>query len=138
MISTAITQLLRAVLPVDTQIGPGTDSTKTTAANRVLYTRIDSDTPSTDEGSSGIVSARYQLDIFAPTLMAAETLRDKVRKKWVQDGSGGIENYKGTIDTTKIDTISFDTDSFQSQDKIEGDAGTLARCLQDFNVTYRE
>lgn len=133
MIDIALQSLLATASGV--KVYPSTETEPVTAnLPKVLYTLIDLPNDYTDDGSTGLRKARYQLDIFAEKMTAARNIADDIRIS--------LDDWRGTVaadnNATKIERISFDTERFQKGESVAGQNKTIARYIQDVIVDYRE
>lgn len=131
MIDVALHSLIAQHAGVSTRVTPSTETVFVSKdLPRVVYTLIDTVRTYSDKGNSGLVRARYQLDIFAAKVTEARAVADALRI--------GLESYAGTTDDTKVDRIYFDSEQFAKGDRVEGANQITARFSQDLIVVYRE
>lgn len=98
---------------------------------KVAYTLISAPRGLTDSGPVRLITARYQLDIFAATLTAARTITASL--------ASGLHGYgPATVDNTPILLVAFDEESFGTTVPAAGANAAAARVQQDVSVTYRE
>jgi Protein of unknown function (DUF3168) len=140
MIDFALVQLLREHAGVGTRINPSTESVRVTVdLPRIVYSLIDSQREWTDDGATGLVEARYQLDIFADRVTDARDIADTLRTN--------LDGFKGSVTPDLPDVegeevvilrIHFDSERFEKGERAEGANKTVARFVQDIFVLYRE
>jgi hypothetical protein len=134
MIENALVSLIRGVAG-NARVTPSTETVLVyTELPRIIYTLATTEENWTDDGDDDLLQARYTLDIFANTMTEARNLGTLLRKR-VADG--GLNGYKGTVDSTKIDLVMFRGPNFAQGEPIPG-GKTIARVSEDISVWYRE
>ena len=131
MIDVAITTLLRTPAGGTNRVRPGSERVQitTSALPFVTDTLLSLRRDYTDDGS-GLVKARYQVDIYAATLTAARTIADAIRNT--------LDDYVGTVDATPIKRIYFDDEAFDGATQNPGAQQVAVRYRMDMLVDYRE
>lgn len=131
MIDIALVSLLRLHAGAGQRVNPSSETFQIAdELPRVVYTLIDVQRDYTDDGSTGLATGRYQLDIFASTVTAARNVADAIRI--------GMDGYTGTIDGTAILRVWFDSERFGQELRDEKSKKTIARYVLDVFVAYRE
>lgn len=132
MIENALRKLIVDHAGIGVSIFPSTEvGDVTKALPKVCYTLVSAPRGYSDDGPVGIVTARYQLDVFAATLTQARGIVDAVRQ--------GTDGFAGTLDATPILRVSWpDGESWGGETPIAGQNVAVARVRADVRVTYRE
>jgi hypothetical protein len=141
MITNAITTLLETASGI-TNVKPTTTIAKPTDIPRLAYTDLGGPRELTDGGVTGIVTSLYQVESYAATETAARELMRKIMRN-ANDADAdqrGIQNYKGTVDGTRIELIHFtDQPRFGPTTlKSEGANQTTARLIVSMTVKHRD
>jgi hypothetical protein len=145
MISSAIAKLIRGAVDDGVMVKPSTDTVKLSANALpcVVYTLLYK-TRRYCDGDEGPVNirltqSRFQIDVFAASMTAAEAIANAI----TADQSGdGLDGYQGDVDAdssvTRIERIYFDDgDSFQRLERIEGEQNSIARYSLDLIAEFR-
>lgn len=131
MIEVALRTLVMGFAQVGDRVKPSTEVGPVAAdLPKIAYTLIGSPRSMTNSGPVNVVTARYQLDIFAATVTEARTIADRTR--------AALNGYRGTVDGTPIQLVRFDDDSFSATTPTAGANAAAARLQQDVFVTYQE
>src|SRR5690606_682775 len=97
----------------------------------VIYTQVGITRRYNDDGNVGLVQGRFQLDIFAALPTAARTIANAIRT--------GLDGYRGTIDGTDILRVYLpEGERFGAPDRVDGDAVSYARYIQELTIEFRE
>jgi hypothetical protein len=135
MIDHALTSLLIEHAGCDNRVYTGGDRVEVLRdLPKVLYTQVSLVRPYCDDGSIGLVKARFQIDIFAATPPAARAIADNIRI--------GLDGFAGTVgsslDPVKILRIYFDDEQMGKADGVVGQPRTAARWVQEMIIDYVE
>lgn len=111
------------VMPV-TEVG-----TLSEGLPKIAYTLINAPKLMTDHGPVRLTTARYQIDIFAKTLVQARTIATQLET--------GLDGFKGTVNETEILLVRFDDERFLPTKPTTGADFAAARFQQDVFISYR-
>lgn len=92
---------------------------------RCRYTRISGPKIHTDDGVSSLVKGRYQLDINADTLTAADLLYRQIC---------GLDGYSGTADSTVIQRIYIPETPTSSLENLRSEGANQSVCRLTFDL----
>jgi hypothetical protein len=141
MIDNAIASLIGTTGSV-ARVMPSTAVAGVADLPRYVYTALGGPRDLTDNGVAGIVTSLYQVDAYAVTATAAREMLRKIMRdaNAAEAGERGMQNYRGTVDDTKIELIHFtDTPRFGPiAMKSEGSNQTTPRLIVSMSVKHRE
>lgn len=141
MIDTALTTLIgQAGLVVGRVTPAGNSKPVTRDLPRVAYTLISSPRRYTDSGVMQLRQARYQIDVFAEQRTDARAVIARITARANEPDAErrGLDGFKGTVDQTRILRIYFDAERDAQAAQASGQNTTIARCVVDLIVEYRE
>lgn len=129
MSEAAVYQLLNAHKPSGSTVVPYTDNV-TTGLPKIVYTATGSPRGYNDSGPDGIVAGRYQLDIFAATLLAGHAVAEQI--------VAALDGYKGTTAGTQFLRVHFpETPRTERPTNETGAAIGVARVTLEMIATHR-
>lgn len=131
-IQSALVSLLRQNATVAKRIRSSTETIDVFKETpHIIFTRIGTDDRElTDDGPTGVVVSRWQLDIFADKSAEASAIADDLRI--------ALDGYTGNVDSTQILLIRFNGERMEAGTKLEGSNNTIARLIVEPIVVYRE
>ena len=139
MIDDVVNTLLRSISGIDRVTPPNQIVSVTEALPRIVYTPTGGDRDYSDDGPVGIVTAAYQVDVFADTSRTARATLDKLARAAAAAlaEDRGLDGYSGTVDGLKIQRIYF-PDQIQTGtvDLQAGKNTRLARLHREMRVAY--
>ncbi len=96
----------------------------------IAVSRITSERPHALEGSSGLVGAMFQFDVFGKTYAAAKAVVEQLRL--------ALDSFSGTVDGIVIQEVSFESDADVNEHRDTEPTSPLRHIAADFEVWYNE
>ena len=96
----------------------------------IAVSRIASERPVSLLGSSGIVGARYQFDVYAKTYAAVKAAVEQLRL--------ALDSFAGTVDGVVIQEVGFESDVDVNEHRDTEPTSPVRHVAADFEVWYNE
>ena len=139
MIDDAVNNLLRATSGIDRVTPASTIVNVTEELPRIVYSPGGGEQPYTDDGAVGIVTAEYQIDVFADTSRTARAMLDKLARSANAAllADRGLDGFKDEVEGVKIQRIYFPTQIQAGTVAAQpGKNSQLARLFRSMRVAY--
>jgi hypothetical protein len=141
VIDNAIKQLIEQTAGPGVEASPTSSTVQLKAAKlpRITFTALGGPRGYNDDGLDGLVTARYQLDVFA---LDVATCRELIARLTARSTATppGLDDFMGTVKGTAIVRISF-PELPRAGDTVDlngtGSNVAVSRLMQDAMITYR-